>query len=129
MSKKGNMKGKPQAERAAATMPETSVSRKLQYPAWLDDFKLQAAIVALLAFILYANTAKNEYALDDTIVIVKNEFVLEGFAGIPDILSKDAYYSYYRQLGTTNQLHGGRYRAAVPHYIRYRTTVFRRHSQ
>src|SRR5690606_21601064 len=34
----------------------------------------------------------------------------KGFAGIGDILTKDAYDSYYRQLNTTNQLNGGRYR-------------------
>ncbi len=77
---------------------------------WLTDFKTHAILCAIIAILFYINTYQNEYALDDTVVIVKNEFVLEGFAGIPDILTKDAYYSYYRQLNTTNQLSGGRYR-------------------
>lgn len=77
---------------------------------WLLHFNGQAIIVALLAFLLYANTFQHEFAHDDGIVIVKNEYVLEGFAGIPGILTKDAYDSYYRQLNTTNQLKGGRYR-------------------
>jgi len=77
---------------------------------WLYEFKGQAIIVAALAFIFYCNSFSNEFAHDDGIVIVKNEYVLEGFAGIPDILTKDAYDSYYRQLNTTNQLSGGRYR-------------------
>ena len=81
------------------------------YGPWsVYGFRLQAIIVALLAFVIYCNSFKNEFAHDDGIVIVKNEYVLEGFAGIPSILSKDAYDSYYRQLNTTNQLHGGRYR-------------------
>src|ERR1041384_3330370 len=79
----------------------------------LYDFKLQAVIVALLAVIFYFNSFFNENAHDDGIVIVKNEYVQEGFAGIPDILTKDAYDSYYRQLNTTNQLQGGRYRPLV----------------
>ena len=52
----------------------------------------------------------DEYALDDTIVIVKNEYVYEGFGGIWDILSKDAFDSYYKQFNSSNQLSGGRYR-------------------
>jgi hypothetical protein len=79
--------------------------------AWyLSDFKVQAVIISLLAFIFYCNTFSNEYAHDDGIVIVKNEYVQEGFAGVGNIMTKDAYDSYYRQLNTTNQLSGGRYR-------------------
>ena len=76
----------------------------------INDFKVQAIIVALLAFAFYFNSFFNEFAHDDGIVIVKNEYVLEGFSGIWSILTKDAYDSYYRQLNTTNQLSGGRYR-------------------
>lgn len=79
-------------------------------PAWIRSFGVQAFIVAVLAISLYWNTFRHEYALDDTIVIVNNEFVHKGVAGIPDILTKDAYYSYYAQLGATNQVVGGRYR-------------------
>lgn len=76
----------------------------------LNKFRVQAIIVSVLALVLYANTFMHETAHDDGIVIVKNEYVQEGFAGIPSILTKDAYDSYYRQLNTTNQLSGGRYR-------------------
>ncbi|MBC7553075.1 MAG: tetratricopeptide repeat protein [Taibaiella sp.] len=76
----------------------------------LFDFNVQAVIIALLAFVLYINTYFNEYAHDDGIVIVKNEYVQEGFAGLKGIFTKDAYDSYYRQLNTINQLAGGRYR-------------------
>ncbi len=79
-------------------------------PLTIYDFKLQAIIVGLLAFAFYFNSFFNEYAHDDGIVIVKNEYVQEGITGIPDIMTKDAYDSYYRQLNTTNQLNGGRYR-------------------
>jgi hypothetical protein len=77
---------------------------------WFYRFKVQAAIVALLAIICYANTYNNEIAFDDNIVIVKNEYVLEGFAGIHDLLTRDGYDSYYRQFNSANQLSGGRYR-------------------
>ncbi len=79
-------------------------------PLTLYDFKLQAIIVAVLAFLFYCNSFSNEYAHDDGIVIVKNDYVHEGFAGIGSILTTDAFDSYYRQLNTSNQLSGGRYR-------------------
>ena len=49
-------------------------------PAWLYDFRFQAIVVALLAFGFYINSFNNEFAHDDSIVIIKNEYVLEGFA-------------------------------------------------
>ena len=79
-------------------------------PAWLYSFKNQAILVAMLAIGLYCNTFNHEYALDDTILIVKNEYTYEGFAGIPSILTKDAFDSYYKQFNSSNQLSGGRYR-------------------
>ena len=87
-------------------VPETATPKSFS----IYDFNVQAVIVALLALIFYINTYSNEFAHDDGIVIVKNEYVLEGFEGIPKILTRDAYDSYYRQLNTVNQLSGGRYR-------------------
>jgi hypothetical protein len=98
---------KPAPKAEVELPPEPMIQGK---PWSLYDFKVQAIIVALLGFIFYINTYNNEYAHDDGIVLVKNEFVLEGLKGIPNILTKDAYYSYYRQLNTTNQLSGGRFR-------------------
>lgn len=95
------------AKPAAETVPQYSVTDPRF---WFLSFRGQAIIVALLAFVLYCNTFYHEFAHDDGIVIVKNEFVLKGTAGIKDIMTKDAYHSYYRQLNTTNQLKGGRFR-------------------
>lgn len=81
-----------------------------RFPKWLSDFKIQAIIVGVLAFVFYANTFQNENALDDYMVISKNEYVYEGFAGLPDIFTKDTYDSYWKQMNTSNSLTGGRYR-------------------
>jgi tetratricopeptide (TPR) repeat protein len=101
---------KPEVQPEITPVTPTPAFNYRDIKSWLYDFKGQAIIVALLAFALYCNTFHHEFAHDDGIVIVKNEFVLEGFAGIPGIMTKDAYHSYYRQLHTTNQLKGGRYR-------------------
>jgi len=67
-------------------------------------------IIIFCSIALYANTFKHQYALDDEIVISKNEYVLRGIAGMPDIFTKDLFESFYRQMNTTAQLSGGRYR-------------------
>jgi tetratricopeptide (TPR) repeat protein len=74
------------------------------------DFKARCIILALVAFIFYANTVGNEFALDDGIVIIHNEYVQKGISGIPKILSTDAYDSYYRSMHANQMLAGGRYR-------------------
>ncbi len=73
-------------------------------------FWIMAAIVFLVSFIFYARSISNEYALDDGITMEKNEFVHKGVSGISDILTKDAYASFFTQLGSKGQLSGGRYR-------------------
>jgi len=73
-------------------------------------FRVQALILLAAGLILYGNTVMNRYALDDGIVMEKNEYVHNGFAGIGDIMTKDAYDSFYRQMNAKDQLKGGRYR-------------------
>lgn len=80
---------------------------------WTSDwhsFKMQALILVFVGLVFYANSFKNEYALDDGIVIQNNDYVQEGFRGIVKILTTDAYESFYRHMGARQQLSGGRYR-------------------
>ncbi|MFN6039783.1 MAG: ArnT family glycosyltransferase, partial [Bacteroidota bacterium] len=67
-------------------------------------------LLAAISFGIYYNSIWNENALDDGIIIQKNEFVLQGAKGIGKILTKDSYYSFYRQMNAEDQLAGGRYR-------------------
>jgi Tfp pilus assembly protein PilF len=65
-------------------------------------------VLIFLSLLLYANTVPNQYALDDGIVITKNKFTQQGFAGIPSILSTDTFVGF---LGEDRGLvTGGRYR-------------------
>jgi tetratricopeptide (TPR) repeat protein len=82
----------------------------LKIPRDPRSFQLQAIILILIGFIFYSNSFLNEYALDDGIVIQKNEYVQEGFKGIKKILKTDAYDSFYKQMNAKQQLSGGRYR-------------------
>jgi len=73
--------------------------------------KLQVfLILTLIAAGVYLNTLGHQMAYDDEQVIRKNEFVLKGVKGIPDILMNDAFYSFYKQSNIENILPGGRYR-------------------
>lgn len=72
------------------------------------DWGNQIKLLVLAALLLYANTLFNQYALDDDVVIVRNDHVMNGLAGIPDILNKDSFHGYLGK--DTDFLPGGRYR-------------------
>jgi tetratricopeptide (TPR) repeat protein len=82
----------------------------LSNPIFNFTFKVKCIILLALGLVFYADSIGNEYALDDGIVITKNEFVQDGFGGIKGILTHDAYYSYYHQMNASQMLAGGRYR-------------------
>lgn len=75
-----------------------------------DSFNFRALLLVVIGFVFYANSFRNEYALDDGIVIENNTYVQEGFRGVFKILSTDAYESFYKKMGVKQQLSGGRYR-------------------
>ncbi len=72
------------------------------------NMRLIYGIFILLAFILYGQTLSYDYALDDSIVIKKNEFTKQGVAGIDDILSNDTFVGFFGK--KKNLVAGGRYR-------------------
>ncbi|MBK7181512.1 MAG: DUF1736 domain-containing protein [Bacteroidetes bacterium] len=75
-----------------------------------SSFRVQSFLLIIVGLIFYANSFKNEYALDDGIVIIKNEYVQQGLRGVPKILKTDSYDSFYKQMNAKQQLSGGRYR-------------------
>ncbi len=56
-------------------------------------------ISAAAGFLLYMNTIKHEYVLDDVGAITGNEYVMEGLSGIPKILSVGMWHFDNVQLG------------------------------
>jgi hypothetical protein len=82
---------------------------KFNYFSFLNQ-KIAAVIIFIIGVLFYAPSIDGEYALDDGIIIHQNDHVLKGFDGIDDILTKDAYESFYRRMCATDQLAGGRYR-------------------
>jgi protein O-mannosyl-transferase len=76
----------------------------------INSFRIQSLALIIIGLICFANSFYNDYALDDDVVIRKNEYVQQGTQGIPDILSNDAFQSFYKQMGADQELAGGRYR-------------------
>jgi protein O-mannosyl-transferase len=69
---------------------------------------IQALLVFLFSFLLYANTITHNYAVDDMIVIQKNKLTNKGFAGIGEIMTTDAFYGFFGE--DYKFVAGGRYR-------------------
>lgn len=67
-------------------------------------------IIGVVGFVFYITSINGEYALDDGIIIHQNDHVIKGVRGIKDIMTRDAYESFYRRMCATDQLAGGRYR-------------------
>jgi len=65
-------------------------------------------IVFVYGVALYLPTITYEFALDDKISIINNQFTKKGIAGIPDIVTHDYFYGFFGE--EKNLLVGGRYR-------------------
>ena len=52
-------------------------------PYTLLHFRVQAIILAAIGFVFYCNTFSHEFAFDDLMAIVDNEYVQQGVTGIP----------------------------------------------
>jgi protein O-mannosyl-transferase len=84
-----------------------NVSDKVDF---FSNIKIHSILLVITIFLLYANTLGNSYALDDDIVIKKNAFTTQGFAGIPSILKYDTFYGFFQEKGKSQLVSGGRYR-------------------
>ena len=78
----------------AQTIQTPTVSEK-QEKNWIPAF-----ILAIFAFLLYANTFNHGYALDDYSVIKENYITKKGFAGISELLTTEYRKGYWNGAGT-----------------------------
>ena len=90
--------------------PQKTSKSKFEAPAWFTNSKLHLMGIAFLAFVLYANTLGHQYALDDSIVIIDNDFTMEGISGIGDIMRYDTFRGFFKVEGKDKLVSGGRYR-------------------
>jgi hypothetical protein len=85
------------------------LSHTFKYFTFLNQ-KLAMIVIGIVGFVFYITSINGEYALDDGIIIHQNDHVIKGVRGIKDIMTRDAYESFYRRMCATDQLAGGRYR-------------------
>jgi protein O-mannosyl-transferase len=82
--------------------PQTTTS------SFFKENRVALLIITLFSIGLYIQTVAYDYVLDDTMVIVKNEFTKQGISGIPDIFRYESFRGYF---GAKKQLlEGDRYR-------------------
>ncbi|MCK6638691.1 MAG: tetratricopeptide repeat protein [Bacteroidia bacterium] len=68
---------------------------------WFNTERKTAALLALIAFVLYARTFGFGYALDDIAVVQANKYVQDGFGGFGKILST-FYWNGFESFSTQN---------------------------
>ena len=83
------------------------LSESPKFSFWRNTTLHQWLIFAF-AFLLYANTIPNEYAVDDSIVIQRNNFTKKGLKGMYGIWFKDTFVGFFGD--ERNLVSGGRYR-------------------
>jgi len=95
MSKKPNKKPIPQAATVKQPVSGTTAtksagsiaSKKAENLIQAFSIKQLCIVLAVICFVLYANTLKNGFVLDDVMVLKENTYVAKGLAGIPEILA------------------------------------------
>lgn len=70
--------------------------------------KAKLGLLFLVPFLLFIQTTRFDYALDDSLYISQNDFTQEGFSGIYEHLTNEALTGFYGE--QRNILTGGRYR-------------------
>ena len=67
-------------------------------------------MLGVLAILLYANTLRHGFVLDDDTVLVRNQYVQEGWSGLKAIFTHDSFAGFERVGEGNSLLTGGRYR-------------------
>ena len=108
-TKKSTSSKRKSATSAAKTEKAILLKQKETLPVSpFTNTRLHIILIFVLSFLLYGNTITHDYALDDSIVILENEFTKQGVAGISDILNYDTFVGFFGK--KKDLVAGGRYR-------------------
>ena len=89
----------------------SSAKKENQMPVvWWKQLRWGAVIIGIVAFLLYSNSLKNGFVLDDSLVITKNSFTTQGIKGMGGIFSYDTFQGFYGSSSSEIKITGGRYR-------------------
>jgi len=88
MAKKLNPKPIPKPAPAKQPVkPANTPAVKIKKPVNWFSVNYLCIFLAVVSFVIYANTLAGGYALDDVMMIKDNQFVKQGFKAIPELLS------------------------------------------
>jgi tetratricopeptide (TPR) repeat protein len=105
-SKKPYKKPSPQVQPEAQVQTAATVATP---SSWMSRSYVPYIIILLFSTGIYFNSLWDKYAIDDTLVLTDNKFTLQGFGGIHDIMTKDAFVGFFGERGSS-LVSGGRYR-------------------
>ena len=88
-------------------MAKKTKTKKVWWNAYEAYYKY---VILALPILIYASSALNQFAVDDTIVILDNEFTKQGIKGVPNILSEDTFLGFFKDESKSRIVSGGRYR-------------------
>ncbi|HQW12184.1 MAG TPA: tetratricopeptide repeat protein [Saprospiraceae bacterium] len=100
---KQNIKQQSAASAIVAELPSTNIGGWLR-PQWIPWF------LGIIVLLMYANTLKGDFMLDDAIVITDNQYTQQGISGLPGIFGKDTFFGFFKKEGKDKLVQGGRYR-------------------
>ncbi len=108
----------PQNDKILPTEKTNLHQKAINQPAKLNFIPI--IILAVVSLALYINTLRNDYALDDSMVLIRNSFTQKGLEGVGDIFKYDTFTGFWAYNDTTKTaeqianekklLTGGRYR-------------------
>lgn len=111
MSKKKKSHKNKTPQSAPTSAPKTTASKNkklnLEGSFWVNH-QLHLLLIFFISSLLYANTLYHQYAVDDSIVILRNKFTKKGWAGMPGIWGEDTFTGFFGS--KRNLVAGGRYR-------------------
>ena len=91
------------AENISVAIENSSYTRILNNPYF------PYLLIFLFTSGIYFNTLWNQYTIDDTLVLTENKFTMQGFGGIKDLMTHDAFVGFFGERGS-QLVSGGRYR-------------------
>jgi len=77
---------KPTTKSAVLKLPANTGRLNMAKPKDRFSLRYLAILLAIISFLVYANTLQNGYVMDDATVITRNTIVTKGVAGIPELL-------------------------------------------
>lgn len=80
-------------------MKKKQKKNRVQKKGFLEQQNTPFILIVLFSLVLYGNTLKNDFALDDGIYITNHSSVQKGLAGIGEILAYGSTYAFQEQEG------------------------------